>query len=615
VIATAVAIPLFALGGHGVDHADLGETPVNSVGVFDANSGAARTAVELPAPPTAVAAGHGFVWAASADSNAVYAVDPKTNTKLQTIPVGNAPGGIAVGGGYVWVTNSLAGTVSQIDPRAQIELQQIHVGNGPTGIAVGGAGKGGEREIFPSPRTRIGPGHIPAIDQPIPNSTPPTTVPRWSGLSSILSGFPSAVRPRRFNSHSPAAVTVGLGSVWVANSGDGTVMQIDPVAEKVVGTVKVGAGPSGIAIVQGEVWTANELDGTISRIDSAKRLPRTVHVGGRPSAVAPGDGTAYVALRPTGMAHRGGTLRVALFSFEPLTTVDLAVGSNSSLSRFAALTNDGLLAYQHEAGQAGYQLVPDLARLKPDISLDRKTYTFRLRPNIHYSNGRLVKASDFRYAIERSSSSRTPIFPRHFRGSAGRAVHQRRVISARIKTDDRAGTIRYHLSALTPTSYNSPRLLQPSPPRRCGRRSDRCLHGRCIVSFTAIRSGWCEPFRQWSDKAQPGVSTRSYQPPTPGRGLPSSGRQGRSASSQPRPFSCADAVRKHSIRLPVSLPGSRPHRPPFNDLRARRALNYALDRKKVMQLTRKPCAQSRVAANSRDTAYCPYTLDASPADS
>jgi YVTN family beta-propeller protein len=99
VVAAAVAIPLLALGGR-ESRVDLGDSS-NGVGVLDARSGAVKHAIELRAAPTAVAAGHGFVWAASADSNAVYAIDPETNTKSDTIPVGNAPGGIAVGGGYV----------------------------------------------------------------------------------------------------------------------------------------------------------------------------------------------------------------------------------------------------------------------------------------------------------------------------------------------------------------------------------------------------------------------------------------------------------------------------------------------------------------------------------
>ena len=59
-------------------------------------------------------------------------------------------------------------------------------------------------------------------------------------------------------------------------------------------------------------------------------------------------------------------------------------------------------------------------------------------------------------------------------------------------------------------------------------------------------------------------------------------------------------------------------RPPFNDLRARRALNYALDRKKVMQLTAEKGLQGRAWCQvlppnfPGHRPYCPYTLDASP---
>src|SRR5215218_5423914 len=73
IIAAAAATPLFVLGG-GASRVDLGDTPGNIVGVLDAGSGAATDAVELRAPPTAVAAGLGLVWAASADANAVYAI-------------------------------------------------------------------------------------------------------------------------------------------------------------------------------------------------------------------------------------------------------------------------------------------------------------------------------------------------------------------------------------------------------------------------------------------------------------------------------------------------------------------------------------------------------------
>ena len=133
-IAGAAGVLLVLAAGGEPSHLDLDG---NAVATLDTGSGAVREAVEAPAPPSAMAAGLGFVWSASADSNTVVVVDPETNTVRDTIPVESAPGGIATGGGWVWVTNSLTGTVSQISPETLSVVQTIRVGNGPTGIAAG----------------------------------------------------------------------------------------------------------------------------------------------------------------------------------------------------------------------------------------------------------------------------------------------------------------------------------------------------------------------------------------------------------------------------------------------------------------------------------------------
>jgi YVTN family beta-propeller protein len=52
----------------------------------------------------------------------------------------------------------------------------------------------------------------------------------------------------------PAALAVGNDSVWVANSGDGSVSRIDPRTNAVTATVAVGHRPQGIAIAAGAVW-------------------------------------------------------------------------------------------------------------------------------------------------------------------------------------------------------------------------------------------------------------------------------------------------------------------------------------------------------------------------
>jgi peptide/nickel transport system substrate-binding protein len=60
-----------------------------------------------------------------------------------------------------------------------------------------------------------------------------------------------------------------------------------------------------------------------------------------------------------------------------------------------------LLTYRHVDGAGGYKLVPGLAQSLPTVSANGKVYRFKLRKGVKYSNGASVKASDFKYAIKR----------------------------------------------------------------------------------------------------------------------------------------------------------------------------------------------------------------------
>ena len=65
-------------------------------------------------------------------------------------------------------------------------------------------------------------------------------------------------------------------------------------------------------------------------------------------------------------------------------------------------TPDDLHPELARCGVEGTVLVPDLALDLPSPTDGGRTYTFRLRRGIHYSNGALVEPADFRRAIERS---------------------------------------------------------------------------------------------------------------------------------------------------------------------------------------------------------------------
>jgi peptide/nickel transport system substrate-binding protein len=61
-----------------------------------------------------------------------------------------------------------------------------------------------------------------------------------------------------------------------------------------------------------------------------------------------------------------------------------------------------LVTYPHKnKAHGGSRLAPGLAAAMPRISKDGRTYTFKLRPGIKYSNGKALKASDVRFSIQR----------------------------------------------------------------------------------------------------------------------------------------------------------------------------------------------------------------------
>src|SRR5918998_2578329 len=64
-------------------------------------------------------------------------------------------------------------------------------------------------------------------------------------------------------------------------------------------------------------------------------------------------------------------------------------------------THLGLLTYKQENGPEGAELIPALAEDLPEISEDGLTYTFTLREGLKYSDGKDVKASDFKATIKR----------------------------------------------------------------------------------------------------------------------------------------------------------------------------------------------------------------------
>ena len=100
-----------------------------------------------------------------------------------------------------------------------------------------------------------------------------------------------------------------------------------------------------------------------------------------------------------GGGEGGGEINIALTSFPDYVDPQLSY----TVEGWEVLWNvyTPLLTYKHAKGKEGTQVVPALAEDMPDISPDGKTYKLKLRPNMKYSDGTPIKASDFAYGIQR----------------------------------------------------------------------------------------------------------------------------------------------------------------------------------------------------------------------
>jgi peptide/nickel transport system substrate-binding protein len=100
-----------------------------------------------------------------------------------------------------------------------------------------------------------------------------------------------------------------------------------------------------------------------------------------------------------GGGTEGGEMNLTMTSFPDYLDPQLSY----TLEGWEVLWNvyTPLLTYKHEAGEAGTEVVPGLAEDMPQISPDGKTYKLTLRKGMKYSDGQPIVASDFKFAIER----------------------------------------------------------------------------------------------------------------------------------------------------------------------------------------------------------------------
>ena len=406
-VAALAAVAVSGFGGP----EGLRRVPANSVGIIAASSG--EIAAQLPlrgGRPGGVAVGAGSVWVTDMVSGSLLRVNPDEQIVVDTIPVGDGPAGVAVGAEAVWVANSESHTVSQVNPDSGTVVATIPVGNGPISVAVGvgavwvaNATDGTIARIDPARGRTVA---TVALPQP-PSGLAADGRAVWAtsaqgGLLSKVDPVTNTVSQTLLVGNGPTGVALGDGAVWVANGPDKTVSRVDASGE--ITKINVSGMPETLAFGDETLWVASSFSGTLTAIDvKNEEVVRKIEVGSDPGGLALEGGRVWMVTLGAATSHRGGTLRVALEGgpADTFDSIDPGVAYRAQSWQLLALTHDGLVAFRRAGGPAGATLVPDLATGIPAAQAGGKTYTFQLRDGIKYSTGELVKAQDFRNAIER----------------------------------------------------------------------------------------------------------------------------------------------------------------------------------------------------------------------
>ena len=98
-------------------------------------------------------------------------------------------------------------------------------------------------------------------------------------------------------------------------------------------------------------------------------------------------------------AHRGGTMRLVARS--AAGTVDPMINYTLQYWQIYQGLYDGLMAFKKAAGADGFTKVPDLAEAMPEVTNDGKTYVFKLRKGIKFSNGADLTTKDVVASFQR----------------------------------------------------------------------------------------------------------------------------------------------------------------------------------------------------------------------
>jgi phospholipase C len=295
-------------------------TDGDSVSVIDTATRTVIRTIMVGAEPegAAISPDGRYLYVADAGTTTVTVVDTRIDRLVATIAVGEYPSAVAIApnGSRVYVANTGPDTgpggstsVSVIDARTWRVADTIDVGEAPQALAV--SPDGGTLYVT----THDG---LAVVDLTDDRTIGTISLPAPHGVAVSSEGTRAYVADARADDVSVVNTTTGtmLGEIalsgrlpwrlalsadgsrlYVADTNSDQVSVVDTASGRELATVGVGHDPTGIAVSpEGSVWTTDHMSGTVSVIDPvANTLVSTIRLG---LAMEPNDivfGPATVA--------------------------------------------------------------------------------------------------------------------------------------------------------------------------------------------------------------------------------------------------------------------------------------------------------------------------------
>jgi peptide/nickel transport system substrate-binding protein len=158
-----------------------------------------------------------------------------------------------------------------------------------------------------------------------------------------------------------------------------------------------------------------------------------------------GSGSSSSPSSTAAASHKGGTFTILANS--SFGVADPA--QNYTLEEWQLLinTHDGLTQFKRVGGTEGTKIVPDLATALPTPTDGGKTYVFHIRPGIKFSDGTTMKPSDFVRTFERQFTVPGPTSFYSGIVGANKCSTKKCDLSKGVVADNSAMTLTIHLTA------------------------------------------------------------------------------------------------------------------------------------------------------------------------